>query len=306
MRHLKLIALLLCSLPLLQLHAQNGSVSYSAGLLKAKAESRVLIVLAHGSDWSVYGERIRTTIWSEAEFQKGLYARGMIVADVDVLQESSPVQKKLHDVRNKGWKAGWVRSYPAVLAFTSGGALIGKIEGQRMPRLLEEVRSAIRAFALNCEMFTKFEAQFLVAEQAKNIGLQIEILLSIDRLPISRPATLIDRLSKLDPKDSLGHLARLTFPSWHSVVNRATLEAKKQKGQLARERLNGLLARNVLTTDQQAIVYLALGNMCRFWKGHELEAADPLRKSVALSPQSTAGIAAKYLLDHVVKKSEAK
>ncbi len=301
-----LVLACLVSIFCMSLTAQVPSTSFAVGLAKAKTESHLLLVLAHGSDWCAFGERVMKAIWNDEKFREGLHARGAFAADVNVLQSPSAEQKQLNGGRNKGWKVGWVACYPSVVAFTSAGVLIGKLEGKNFPRSLNEARQAISAFASTCQTFIKLEAQYEKAKAVKDLGLQIEILLSIDQLSVPRPKNLVDRLKKLDPKDSLGHIARLTFPRWHDVVNKATVEAKGDKGQVARDRLNGWLARGVLTAEQQAVVHLALGNMCRYWKGHELEAAPSLERAIELSPKSTSGRAAKYLLNHVVSKSEGK
>lgn len=284
--------------------AQVTSHSFPEGRELAKKEGKLLLVYVHGSNWNRFSEGLFDAVWKQSLFQDWLAERGSVTADVDVLQAMPGNDKALalNKKRNRGWKAKWVRSYPSVVAFSSAGVLIGQLEGTKMPRNHGSAKESIRSFARECEMSVRLEREFLKAKEAGNKPLQIEILLSVDRLSLKRPDDLIARLKELDPKDALGHVMRLTFPSWHTVVNQATVEAKSGKAKVAKERLLGWLKMGVLTDEQKAVVFLALGNLCRYWSGHESEAAAPLKEAIRLAPDSVSGRAAKHLLEVMLAK----
>jgi hypothetical protein len=268
----------------------KDSLPFQVGQQAAAENKEVLLVLAHGSDWNALGERVLEDLWKDSEFAS---ATGCVLADVDILQAPSAESKQANDARNEGWveKGSGLRTYPAILAYTSDGTLIGSRQGANLPRKVVEIREVALQLATDCRRWVELTDSAAKAKAESDSASELAFLIQRDALPLSRHPSFLEDLRRLDPSDAGGHLARLSLPHWNTLVQQATSEAKAGKGEEAEQRLLALLENTAYTREQRAALHLALGSAYRRWAGHDELAAKHMRAASAMAPGSVCGIA---------------
>lgn len=288
---MKILSLILACAPSLGAASSLGEpLSFSEGRALSQEQGEVMLVLVHGSDWHPFGERLFDDFWREAGFAQ---AMGVVLADVDVLQDAKEDVRTANDERNKGWekKGSGLQTYPAVLAYAPDGTVIGVRQGRELPKELEAARLTLLEFSACCRMWRDLGRDIAAAHDAKDTARELDLLIARDRLPLDRSANLLDEVKRLDPEDEAGHAARLTFPYWSSLVQQATSEAKAGKGAEAEERLMGMLANRAYTDEQRAVIHLALGSAYRRWDGHSEQAYASFKAAWQAAPKSVSGLA---------------
>ena len=277
--------LLACALS----HAPTAdSLSFAEGRARSAEQGEVLLVLVHGSDWQPFGERLFEDVWQDASF---VASAELVLADVDILQDAKEAVRAANDERNKGWKKkeSGLRTYPSVIAYAPDGSRIGNRQGRDLPKELDAARLALLEFAACCRMWSDLGRDLDAAREAKDTARELELLIARDRLPLQRSQKLLDEVKRLDPEDKSGHIARLTFPYWNTLVTQATSEAKAGKGAEAEERLLGMLANEAYTLEQRGVIHLALGSAYRRWEGHSLQASASFEAAWRAAPGSVCG-----------------
>ena len=282
--------ILACALYLGASSSLGDPLSFSEGRALSQKQGEVMLVLVHGSDWHPFGERLFGGFWKDAGFAE---AMGVVLADVDVLQDAKEDVRTANDERNKGWKkkGSGLQTYPAVLAYAPDGTVIGVRQGRELPKELDAARLTLLEFSACCRMWRDLSRDIAAARGAKDTARELDLLIARDRLPLNRVAKLLDEVKRLDPEDEAGHAARLTFPYWNSLVQRATSEAKAGKGAEAEERLMGMLANEAYTDEQRAAIHLALGGAYRRWEGHAEQAYASFQAAWRAAPESVPGLA---------------
>ncbi|MDP6738666.1 MAG: hypothetical protein QF404_01480 [Planctomycetota bacterium] len=268
----------------------KDSIAFGVGRQTAAEKDAVLLVLAHGSDWNILGERMFHELWNDSDFASAV---GCVLADVDVLQSPSAESKQANDARNKGWveKGSGLRTYPAILAYAPDGTLIGSRQGADLPRKVVEIRAVTLQFAADCRKWVELTAATAKAKAGADPTTELTLLIQRDGLPLARHPSLLEDLRRLDPDDAGGHLARLSLPHWNTLVQQATSQAQAGKGEEAEQRLLGLLANTAYTREQRAGLHLALGSVYRRWADHDELAAKHMRTASTVAPDSVCGIA---------------
>lgn len=286
---MKTLSLILaCALSIGASSPAGDPLSFSEGRALSEERGEVMLVLVHGSDWHPFGERIFEGFWTDPGF---IQATGVVLADVDVLQEPKDGVRAANDERNKGWKkkdSGLI-TYPAVIAYAPDGKAIGARQGRALPKDLGAARLTVLELAACCRTWADLGREIAAARAAEDTARELNLLIARDRLPLKRAAKLLDELKRLDPEDEAGHTARLTFPYWNSLVQQATSEAKSGKGAEAEERLLGMLANEAYTDEQRAAIHLALGGAYRRWEGHGEEAYASFEAAWRAAPESVCG-----------------
>lgn len=279
----------ICLASLMQPRVED-SIAFGVGQQTAAEKKEVLLVLAHGSDWNILGERILDELWNDSEF---LSKTGCVLADVDVLQAPSTESKQANDTRNKGWveKGSGLRTYPAILAYAPDGTLIGSRQGADLPRKVVEIRDVTLKLAADCQAWVELTAAAAKAKAEADPTSELALLIQRDGLPLVRHPSLLEDLRRLDPHDASGHLARLSLPHWNTLVQQATSEAQAGKGEEAERRLLGLLSNTAYTREQRAGLHLALGSAYRHWTDHDELAAKHMRTASTVAPDSVCGTA---------------
>ena len=264
------------------------SLSFDEGRARSAEQGEVLFVLVHGSDWQPFGERLFEDVWRDASFAT---SAEVVLADVDILQDPKDDVRAANDERNKGWKKkeSGLRTYPSVIAYAPDGARIGNRQGRDLPKELNAARLELLEFAACCRMWSDIGGELAAAREAKDTTRELDLLIARDRLPLQRSAKLLDEVKRLDPEDKAGHLARLSFPYWNTLVSQATSEAKAGKGAEAEERLLGMLANEAYTDEQRGVIHLALGSAYRRWEGHTLQASASFEAAWRAAPDSVCG-----------------
>ncbi len=264
------------------------ALSFAEGRARSAEKDEVLFVLVHGSDWQPFGERLFKDVWRDASFAD---SAEVILADVDILQDPKDEVRAANDERNKGWnkKESGLRTYPAVIAYAPDGVRIGVRQGRDLPKELDAAHLALLEFAACCRMWSDLGRDLAAAREVNDTARELDLLIARDRLPLHRSAKLVDEVKRLDPEDKTGHLARLTFPYWNTLVSQATGEAKAGKGAEAEERLLGMLANEAYTDEQRAVIHLALGSAYRRWEGHSVQAGASFEAAWRADPGSICG-----------------
>jgi len=286
---MKTLSLILaCALSLGASSSLGDPLSFSEGRALSQERGEVMLVLVHGSDWQPFGERLFGGFWKDAGFAQ---ATGVVLADVDVLQDAKEDVRTANDERNEGWKkkGSGLQTYPAVLAYAPDGTVIGVRQGRELPKELDAARLTLLEFSACCRMWRDLGRDIAAARDAKDTARELNLLIARDRLPLNRAAKLLDEVKRLDPADEAGHAARLTFPYWNTLVKQATAEAKAGKGAEAEERLMGMLANEAYTDEQRAVIHLALGGAYRRWEGHGEEAYASFEAAWRAAPVSVCG-----------------
>lgn len=277
------------------------SLSFSEGRALSRERDAVLLVLVHGSDWNPFGEQVFEYVWKDAAFAEAVGV-GIVLADVDVLQDPGEKTRRANAERNEGWvkKDSGLRTYPAVLAYAPDGSSLGVRQGRDFPKTRDAARFALLELVACCRTWKGFDEDLAAAREAGDAARELDLLIVRDRLPLRRVAGLLDEVNRLDPEDEAGHLARLTFPSWNALVKQATDEARAGQGAEAERRLREMLANPAYTEEQRGVIHLALGSVYRRWEGHESQASASFEAAWRAAPESVCGRAGMrlYLRHH--------
>ena len=223
---MKTLSLVLaCALSLGASSSAEDPLSFSEGRALSQEHDEVMLVLVHGSDWHPFGERLFEGVWTDAGFAQ---ATGVVLSDVDVLQDAKEDVRAANDERNEGGKkkGSGLITYPAVLAYAPDGTAIGARQGRDLPKDLDAARLTLLELAACCRMWADLGRDIDAARDAKDTARELNLLIARDRLPLERAANLLEEVKRLDPEDEAGHTARLTFPYWNTLVSQATSEAK--------------------------------------------------------------------------------
>ena len=274
--------------------APGDPLSFSEGRALSQEHDEVMLVLVHGSDWHPFGERLFEGVWTDAGFAQ---ATGVVLSDVDVLQDAKEDVRAANDERNEGWKkkGSGLITYPAVLAYAPDGTAIGARQGRDLPKDLDAARLTLLELAACCRTWEDLGREIAAARDVKDTARELNLLIARDRLPLQREANLLDEVKRLDPQDLAGHHARLSFPYWNKLVREATAEAKAGKGAEAEKRLFGMLANEAYTDEQRGVIHLALGSAYRRWDGHGEQAAASFESAWRAAPESVCGRAGRRL-----------
>ena len=271
--------------------------SYAEGLDKAKSTNALLIVLAHGSDWNSWGERINDSIFNSDKFRQSLGKETIIYADVDILQSPSEEQKKKNDERNKLWKGTGVYTYPAICAYSSDGTLLGTCQGQKLPKDITRATKVIGDLIASCLRYNTLTGHAAKAKAAGDTKVELAALVQLGKLSLTRPAGLADRIKELDPKDASGHYARFTFPHWNKLFLDSTNRTKKGEALAVETELNEMLQNSAYSLEQKALVNVALATSHRQQKDHQGQAARYFKQAWGMSPDSFGGQVGKRSYD---------
>ena len=210
----------------------DESHSYSAGRTLCAEQDAMLLVLVHGSDWHPFSERLFQEVWTQEAFI-GQLGAGFVLSDVDILQTTDKTKRGPNTKRNKGWekKGSGLRTYPAVLAYTQTGTLIGSRQGRQLPKDLAGAQKTLAAFSVTCLRWGELTNAMDHARESGEGAKELALLIEREALDLDPSATLLADIKRLDPTDTSGHHARLSFPKWTTFVQQATAEAKVVRGQ---------------------------------------------------------------------------
>jgi len=270
--------------------APHRADSFTAGLEAAKAAGQPLIVLAHGSDWCVRGERFKRVVWDGA-----LGVDNVIFVALDIRE--TPLEA--HASQLKGFDAKQVRTFPSLLAFAPDGTRLGVRGGATLPRSQAEAKAALRTLVAEAQRRLRLQHQADAAAAAGDAAAEVAPLRAMLAQDLERPAGLLDRLTELDPEDASGARRRAAFGPFHQFVAQAVKDGKEGRGQEAVDRLQAMLDEGVYTPEQQGWIHNAMGSAYRYWEGHDLQARDQFRRAHRAAPESVPGLAGKRLAEEL-------
>ncbi|AQT69037.1 hypothetical protein STSP2_02218 [Anaerohalosphaera lusitana] len=262
--------------------------SFSDGLEKAKNYKTVLVVLAHGN-WNRWNERLYEDVFEDKSMSQMLNKGRAVLTDVRVLQSATDEQKNKNKSRNEGFKAKGVHTYPAVIGYSSEGKLLGIRQGVDLPKDIEQARKSIAQFAKLCLEYESLKDESEKAKSAGDKDTELAALAKIGEMPLNRPDNLLKRIKQLDPTDSKGHYARLTFPHWQKLFSDVTSRTQKGEGAAVENELKKMLRTDAYTKVQRAFVHVALGNCYRRQEGKDKQAASSFKEAWGIAPETFPG-----------------
>ena len=264
--------------------------SYGEGLQVATLAEQPLIVLAHGSDWCVRGERFKRVVWDTAAD-----LNNVVFVALDICE--TPLEA--HAAELKGFDANQVRNFPSLLAFAPDGTRLGVRSGATLPIAVAEAKAALRTLVVQSQQRLQLEREVDAAAAAGDDAAELAALRAMLAQDLQRPAHLLDRLAELDPEDASGIRRRAAFGPFHQFVTQAVQDGKEGRGQEAINRLQGMLDEGVYTSEQQAWIHNAMGSAYRYWDGHDLQARGAFRRAYGVAPESVPGLAGKRLAEEL-------
>ena len=270
--------------------APQRANSYMEGLEAAKAAGLPLIVLAHGSDWCVRGERFKRVVWDSA-----VDLDNVVFVALDICE----TPREAHAAQLKGFDANQVRNFPSLLAFAPDGTRLGVRSGGTLSPAPAEAKAALRTLVAQSQKRLQLQRQVDAAVVAGDAAAELAPLHAMLAQDLERPAGLLDRLMELDPEDASGARRRAAFGPFHQFVAQAVKDGKEGRGQEAIDRLQAMLDEGIYSPEQQAWIHNAMGSVYRYWQGHDLQARGAFRRAHGAAPKSVPGLAGKRLAEEL-------
>ena len=277
---------------------------FRIGMEQARAQDVPLLVYVHGSDWNMLGQELLEKMWLASSTDRMLEDHHCILVDVDVLQEPTEEQARTNQQRNKGWKKQGLRTYPAIIALSPDGTVLGTRQGFSLPR--DPAMASAALLELIESIDRKRELEQIIAEAARTgeTGVEVSAWHELLGLPIDRPEGALERLEQIDPEDASGVRTRMSLPGFHELIEEATKEAIDGRPEQARDRLLELLRNDAFDDQSRAWINVALGSVYRRWDGHHDECIDAFKTAWGLDPGGRAGTAGMRWYLHLAGKDK--
>ncbi len=266
---------------------------YTAASAMAKQRQVPLIVYVHGSDWNGLGQRLHSDMWNTTNTNERLRDFDLVLTDIDVLQTPTAPQQTEFDELHEGWNKQGLVTYPAIIAFSPNGDVLGSRQGETLPRLPAQAQSALLELAQAATKYQELHQRIEKARLENDQQSEAQAIYAVCDLPLDRPNQLIERLTTIDPQDTSGRRRRLEMPQWHHLIAQATKDVKEGRAQEALDRLHTMLADNVYNDSQRAWLQVAIGAVHRKTEGSDTKAAAAFKQAWQLDPDGIAGHAGK-------------
>ncbi|MAF65490.1 MAG: hypothetical protein CMJ84_07515 [Planctomycetes bacterium] len=271
------------------------SLSFSEGAKLARERSAIHVVFVHGSDWNLFGEHLRETVWESTLVRDSTEDAGMILSDVDVLQNPDEAARSANERRNAGWKGTGLVTYPAFIALDAQGELLGSRQGLELPRDASRAKVCVLEFVACLRLRGEIDVRLAAARAEGDARSELALLLSRDGLPLERAPDLLERLRAMDTDEARSAAARIDFPDRFELVRQATSKAAGGEGAETERRLHAMLAEPAYTDEQRATVWFALGGAYRRWEGHAERAGEAFRAAWKADPEGLTGTAGRRM-----------
>ncbi|MBI9016105.1 MAG: hypothetical protein JEZ07_02475 [Phycisphaerae bacterium] len=258
--------------------------SYEQAFQAAKKHNSIVIVLVHGSDWNVKGQKIYTSLFKTKTINRSSVKDNVVFTDVDILQSPSEFQKTNNDQRNKGFKPQGIHSYPAICSYLPDGTLLAVKQGQDVPTEVIKVNKTVITLIEDSAKYQNLKATADKANKAKDTKAELAALTELAQLPLNQPKDILKRIKELDPADTDGLQARLSFPHWQKLFADTTSRTQKGQGPEVEKELNEMLKNKVYTKEQLATIHVAIGICHRHQAGHEAQAAVAFQQAAQIAP----------------------
>lgn len=277
-------AALVCSAAAAPLTAPD----FAAAAAIAKEKNIPVAVFVHGSSWhrasKLYGEKI----WLSPEFRNAL-AGPLVLTNIHIRQNPGKEQAKA-DVRSrKGWNGKSVSTYPAVQVIAADGHLLKTYAGRGLRPLAtpESLAKHLNHVLGNAAKRRALLEKITRARKENNRAAELENLVALVELPLNNEANITGQFKKIDPADTTGWQARLSFKNWEFVRRISGLARGKKYGQAIAE-TDRLLASSGHTPEQRALILGAKG-MALAAEGKLTEAWNVFKRAHQADPRGANG-----------------
>lgn len=266
---------------------------YAAASATAAQRQVPFIVYVHGSDWNGLGRKLNADMWATPATDEMLRHSDLVLTDIDVLQAPTEQQQTNFDALHQGWKKQGLVTYPAIIAFSPNGEVLGARQGETLPRRPEQAQSALLELTQAATQYQVLQQRIEEARRENDPDSEATAIYAVFDLPLDRPNKFIERLAEIDPQDVSGRRRRLEMPQWHHLIAQATKDAKEGRSQQALDRLHTMLADDVYNDSQRAWLQVAIGAVHRKTEGSDTKAAAAFKQAWQLDPDGIAGNAGK-------------
>ncbi|MCH2135143.1 MAG: thioredoxin family protein [Phycisphaerales bacterium] len=260
--------------------------SWPAALIAAKETGWPIIALAHGSDWCVRGETLKRSVWDR---HMGLDKVVLVALDI----RESPDERDAEVL--EGFDVKQVRTFPAFLAFEPDGTRIATLGGESLTLDLESTRTELATFSAAARKRVLLQRQARTAAASGNVAAEVSALHGVLDQNLEVPKSVLERLEEIDPADAGGKRRRASFGHFHNLVHGAVRETRQGQAQDAINRLQGMLAADVYTPEQQAWIHNALGSVYRHSEGKDELAERHYKMAHTTAPETVAGKAGRRM-----------
>ncbi|BDS07097.1 hypothetical protein NT6N_21370 [Oceaniferula spumae] len=270
-------------------HAAPSRVdTFVHSLTEAKASNKPIAVFVHGSSWHPASRLFGEKIWRSETFSSSL-KHPVILTNIEIKQGLDKEAAKAEEEKYKGWKS--VTTYPAVQVYGSDGHLLKSYSGREL-RILTTPESL--ADHLNHILAAAELRRTLLDELAKSRAdndpkQELVILTKLIDLSLNNEEKIVDQLKKVDPDDSSGWQARLSFRNWEFVRHISELIGKNETQQALTE-IDRLLANPTYTPQQRCLIYGAKGRAL-VAEGNLNDAWNAFQQAYEADPKGANGIA---------------
>jgi len=291
------LALVVASLG--SLMAAERVADYPAALEKAKKGGQDIAVLFHGSDWCQAGKKYADH-WRGEGFP-AVAGEELLILDIDRKEEPSSADEALAK-RNEACPVK-PRSLPAIALFDNEGRLVALREGTPELDALGKPEQVIRR---SVEMRVKRDDFWKKAEGARGPQRAGMLASGLDLLglgagPKNVYKPVVDEMSKADPDDRSGVVARYSFPG-RKLLDTAVDQGKAGKFKEADEEIGGWLKKPQLTKAQRQEALAARFALYQRWPEKKAELSTLLKEISKLDPKSDLGEAAESYLGILAKE----
>ncbi len=139
----------------------------------------------------------------------------IVLTDIEIKQQLEKEEAEKHAASFKGWNQNSVRTYPAIQLYGFDGHLLHTLSGAELRNLASPVSLAqyLDTFARHAGQRRKLLTQIAATGETEKLFL----LSQLAELPLNNEPKIVERLKALDPEDTTGWQARLSFKNWDFV-----------------------------------------------------------------------------------------
>lgn len=272
MKHSSKMILLGCLslllMPLSLLAAPTPAENWGEAVKLAKQERKDIVLFVHGSNWNRLGEKFKTKIWDQKDFQSRL-GDAVITCRVDYREGLDEEEKKAFNESIKGLKLKF-RSYPVLALYDPEGRMVAQWCGSDFPLMASQALGLIEK-----GIHQRNQRDAMIAQAAHQQGIQkAESLYEAMQADAGMRAELLKRICEADPNDQSGLIQMLELSGRKTMAhaNKLIGEKKYEEALQWLEQQGGIAN---LSADQKQWILAAKGNVYRRWGNHlpEMERA---------------------------------
>lgn len=247
------------ALPLSAQVAHTRVETLTKALPKAESTNNPLLVLVHGSSWHTASQRLNDLVWQDIGFTN-LLSSPVVMTNIHIRQNQTKDAVELEKENRKGWKDKPVLTYPAIQVYGSDGQLLATVQGRTLikaaspDKLAALLNPLLNAANRRKQLLAQYHSISKTVKQSE----ALELLCKLNELPINKEPEILKMLEQVDPNDSSGWQARISFAGWHYMRGITKRLEDEQAEQVLAETVKALSS-DANTPDQRTIILGAKG-----------------------------------------------